>query len=944
MSYQPPNPNGIASSANSAPVVLSTEQEAILNLLATKAKQDLLLAELELKANLNETQPVSVSSLPLPTGAALESTQSAQSTLIGSVTETAPSNDTDSSGLNGRLQRIAQRITSFIGLLPSSLGQKARAASLATTLSSEDITALTPPAAITGFATSVKQSDGTQKTQIVDSDGTAADVIQLGTQLTNTDKGVATNTVIHGYSAGLGGYVDIKATTTGAMVTQSTLIAGSAIIGKVGIDPTENGVTIEGLTYPVSTNNSTSTQLTAGEIYNGTIETIQDQQALQISILTDQPLLVRIISYLDLAGTKIVDDGSAVFFVEKNGKLNKNIQLPADFFRVQIQNQGIATTTTFQCGVTFGVMTSVPSVNLSMPNLGTDEGLPTRSVPQSVFRTTFAKVLASSWDTSFWTKISAGSGMVTSQSSGNGVITTGTTINSETILRSNKAFRGSFRLKEKTILSQRIVNQQFFVEVVDVIGDLDTIVINSATSVTVTIPNNPFTSENVGQSMYLGAYVGTGTFVPGRYAIASVSGNNVNYTVAGFAAGSGTCSVFGWNYHHVIYDTATATSAKYDSQRNGWASGDTTITILTTATGHLLTMKSEDGEADVVDQLVASATTNPVLVRGTRVENICNETTQVWIQIRAVNGTVAPASTTTWTIGMVAMENYSSQPIILNGSRTHGVGTLLPVRVDNTVAISGTVTASNTAGTAAHSAAVSGNPVYTAGKVVPTTTATVDTTLVAGDAEGIPVTTGNQKVIKSFGTAELDVTTVMSTAVTVTTLQQLLPASGTASVRNYVAGLIVYSDAIAVAGNAWILDGQGAIGTSVTIATPGVFTSSAHDLKIGDAIVFTAIGTITGITTNTIYYVTSTSFAATTFTVATTLGGTAIQITGATSAFTFYRVLHAIRLQTTALSDPIVIAFPTPLRGMANVATNLLIPLSLTTGSIYITTNGYRGF
>lgn len=60
MSYTPPNPNGQATNANSAPVTLSTEQDAKIDLLATKAKQDLLLAELELKANLTDTQPVSI--------------------------------------------------------------------------------------------------------------------------------------------------------------------------------------------------------------------------------------------------------------------------------------------------------------------------------------------------------------------------------------------------------------------------------------------------------------------------------------------------------------------------------------------------------------------------------------------------------------------------------------------------------------------------------------------------------------------------------------------------------------------------------------------------------------------------------------------------------------------------------------------------------------------
>jgi len=42
-------------------------------------------------------------------------------TKTGSLTEAAPASDTASSGLNGRLQRIAQRITSLIALLPAAL-------------------------------------------------------------------------------------------------------------------------------------------------------------------------------------------------------------------------------------------------------------------------------------------------------------------------------------------------------------------------------------------------------------------------------------------------------------------------------------------------------------------------------------------------------------------------------------------------------------------------------------------------------------------------------------------------------------------------------------------------------------------------------------------------------------------------------------------------------
>lgn len=50
---------------------------------------------------------------------ALETTQAAGNVLTGAVTEAAPASDTASSGLNGRLQRIAQRLTSLITALGS---------------------------------------------------------------------------------------------------------------------------------------------------------------------------------------------------------------------------------------------------------------------------------------------------------------------------------------------------------------------------------------------------------------------------------------------------------------------------------------------------------------------------------------------------------------------------------------------------------------------------------------------------------------------------------------------------------------------------------------------------------------------------------------------------------------------------------------------------------
>lgn len=72
-------------------------------------------------------------------GDASAANQVTGNTRIGDLTEAAPASDTASSGLNGRLQRVAQRLTSLIALFPASLGSKAAVASLAVTASTEDI-------------------------------------------------------------------------------------------------------------------------------------------------------------------------------------------------------------------------------------------------------------------------------------------------------------------------------------------------------------------------------------------------------------------------------------------------------------------------------------------------------------------------------------------------------------------------------------------------------------------------------------------------------------------------------------------------------------------------------------------------------------------------------------------------------------------------------------
>jgi hypothetical protein len=311
----------------------------------------------------------------------------------------------------------------------------------------------------------------------------------------------------------------------------------------------------------------------------------------------------------------------------------------------------------------------------------TDIRYPTGPDAVKLFKSTFASTIPTGVDPDFFTVVTQAPDHTIAQTGGNLVFTSGVTANTETIIRSNMAFTGPFVFRQQTTLSQRIVNNNFYAELVDVLGDGLVMTINSATSITVTLINNPFDASNIGQSVYIGAMTVAGS-VPGRYPIAAVSGNDVTFTVAGFpASGTGTCSLFGWNYYQLLYTGITATSISYDTQRRGWASGFTPAAINTTAVGHMTVLQGEDSTSSLGDQLVASAATQQVSMRASRVVNIPDDSINLYLQFRVANGTTAPASSTTWTIGTCSIENFSYQPVSLVNTKAQAYSTPQPVNV-----------------------------------------------------------------------------------------------------------------------------------------------------------------------------------------------------------------------------------------------------------------------
>jgi len=203
------------------------------------------------------TQPVSSATLPLPAGASTVAEQQTQTTAAGGLTETAPATDTASSGLNGRLQRIAQRLTSLIALLPTALGAGGGlkvdgsgtalpvsgtvTATVGTVTAVTTVGTITNPVAVTDNAGSLTVDAPVDTPAFVRlSDGTSA-IATLPVSLATAPSTPVTN--------------------VGTFATQSTLQAGTAGIGKLTANA---GVTIGAV--EIATAQTLATVTTVGAV------------------------------------------------------------------------------------------------------------------------------------------------------------------------------------------------------------------------------------------------------------------------------------------------------------------------------------------------------------------------------------------------------------------------------------------------------------------------------------------------------------------------------------------------------------------------------------------------------------------------------------------------------------------------------------------------------
>jgi hypothetical protein len=340
---------------------------------------------------------------------------------------------------------------------------------------------------------------------------------------------------------------------------------------------------------------------------------------------------------------------------------------------------------------------ALPLNTLSMVPDDHDPGIVVRPVGQYTWACSFADVGANVLTPDFRAP-DVGTGVGYSQAAGSLLITAGTTANKEFLTRSLESWRGALQMRYSLIASQRVANTNLAIMLADLVGENLAVTVNSATSITVALPDHEFTALNIGQFMFVGGITGVNG-VPGRYAIASVvDGVSINLTVAGWpGSGSGTVDLFGHSHVKHLYTGTTATNVAADAQRKGWASGDTTLTILTTASpGHIMQAHCAGREVYWSDMLRASTATPNVTMRGSRVENIPDDDLDLYLFIWSYNGTTNPASSTTWTIGFVSVEKFAPTPVYVQGQEMQGSAAPAPVAVQGTVPVSGSVTVSGT--------------------------------------------------------------------------------------------------------------------------------------------------------------------------------------------------------------------------------------------------------
>ncbi len=291
----------------------------------------------------------------------------------GALTETAPATDTASSGLNGRLQRIAQRLSSIIALLPTALGAggglKVDGSGTALPISGT-VTATVTSTTVTGnVATTVADGANVTLGAKADAKSTATDTtpitaMSVWKQISASVQAAVTALGSPFQAGGSIGNTSFAATQASAASLNATVVgsgaAGTAAGGVLTVQGvaamTKLLVTPDSVALPanqsvnVAQMNGVTTTMGAGNSGTGVQRVViaTDQPALTNKLLVT-PDANSAINLAQVNGTTTVNGGSAAGILAVGGPNATNVAItgnPVNNGAQAVSSENAAVTTT----------------------------------------------------------------------------------------------------------------------------------------------------------------------------------------------------------------------------------------------------------------------------------------------------------------------------------------------------------------------------------------------------------------------------------------------------------------------------------------------------------------------------------------------------------------------------------------------------------------------
>lgn len=163
---------------------------------------------------------------------------------------------------------------------------------------------------------------------------------------------------------------------------------------------------------------------------------------------------------------------------------------------------------------------------------------------------------------------------------------------------------------------------------------------------------------------------------------------------------AGTLTLFGYNAYSVVLNNTG--SNWWDTQRRGWASGASSVSVATlTSPGALLHIQGDGTMGALQNRSPVFATTSTMGQSGDRVENLPNDDVPLYLWIQVFNGVTAPASSTTVTFGMWSLEKLGNIKFHIAGGSQTGPASAVQVKHNDPMSITGTLTVNATTSSSA---------------------------------------------------------------------------------------------------------------------------------------------------------------------------------------------------------------------------------------------------